>query len=197
MQIIPASQRFDANGGRVAEVHGQVFLNAAVVMDTPTACRAKKKSMPVLSIASSFTLAGQPVIRPAVGSDRVDSSSGSSAAVSLSKNAQARLESEERFEKYQSRINQYMRNFFTADDRRVIGEAYEIAEKKERDLTKIDKLVYELGAFRIQQHMRGELVMAVVNQSRDKDDQLDAPPRTDLAHLPLLGEIRKMNGAGG
>ena len=157
----------------------------------------EKNPVSIFPIASSFALAGQTAIRPAVGSGQTDPALESSAAVSLSKNAQARLESEARFERYQSRISPYVCNFFTADDRRVIGEAYETAENKKRDQTKIDKLVYELGAFRIQQHMRGELVMAVVNQTRDKDDPLDAPPRTDLAHLPLLGAIRKMNGAGG
>jgi hypothetical protein len=126
-----------------------------------------------------------------------DSALKSSAAVSLSKNAQARLESEARFERYQSRINPSALKYFTAEDRRVIGEAYETAESKNRDMKKIDKLVHELAAFRIQQYMRGELVLAVVNQARDEGNEIDAPRRVDLAHLPLLGKIREMNGAGG
>ncbi|MCL2162244.1 MAG: hypothetical protein FWH56_10240 [Betaproteobacteria bacterium] len=153
--------------------------------------------MSILPITSSFALAGQITLRPAIGSNHANPALEPSAAVSLSKNAQARLESEERFEKYRSRISPYVCNFFTADDRRVIGEAYQVAEDKDRDLTKIDKLVYELGAFRIQQHMRFELVMSAINQTRDEGDEIDAPPRIDLAHLPLLGAIRKMNGAGG
>jgi hypothetical protein len=159
-----------------------------------SACRPKESPVSILPIASSFVLVGQTAIQPAVGSDQAPKSS---AAVSLSKKAQARLESEERFERYQSRIKPSARKFFTADDRRLIGEAYEIAEDKKRDLTKIDKLVHELAAFRILQHLRGELVMAVVNQTRDEDDQLEAPPQVDLAHLPLLGKIREMTGAGG
>ena len=146
-----------------------------------------------MPIASSFVLPGQNAIR----FDIVSTNPAPSAPVSLSKKAQARLESEQRFERYESRIKTYVRKFFTADDRRLIGEAYEIAEDKKLDLTKIDKLVHELGAFRILQHLRGELVMVAVKQALGDEDDDEAPPQVDLAHLPLLGKIRQMTGAGG
>jgi len=120
-----------------------------------------------------------------------------SATVSLSRNAEAWMESEKRFEEYKDRLNPDALKFLSANDRRVIGEAYEAAEKSSNSpgfaLEKIDKLANELIAFRIQQHMRGELVMTLV----DPEDAYEKSPEIDLAHLPLLGEIRRMNGAGG
>jgi hypothetical protein len=163
----------------------------------------------ILPVAASSVLAGQSVIRltPAIGTGQADpaqdSAPESSAAVSLSKNAQAWVESEERFDRYRHRISPYACNFFTRDDRKVIGEAYEIAEglaakRGELVMEKIDKLVNELAVFRIRQNMRGELVMLAVRQARGQgEDDPDAPYQVDLAHLPLLGKIREMTGAGG
>jgi len=120
-----------------------------------------------------------------------------STTVSLSKNAEAWMESEKRFEQYKDRLNPDALKFLSINDRRVIGQAYEAAEKSSNSpgfaMEKIDKLANELVAFRIQQHMRGELVMVLV----DPKDEYEKPPEIDIAHLPLLGEIRKMNGAGG
>jgi hypothetical protein len=187
-----------------AKTRVQVFLNAVVVTETFPACRLKENPVSILPIATSSVLAGQSVIRQtiAVGSGQAqDSAPESSTAVSLSKNAQAWAESEARFDRYRHRISPYACNFFTRDDRKVIGEAYEIAEglaakRGELVMKKIDKLVNELAVFRIQQHMRGELVMLAVRQAYE-DEHPDEPYQVDLAHLPLLGKIREMTGAGG
>jgi hypothetical protein len=124
----------------------------------------------------------------------------SSATDGLSENAKAWQESEARFDRYRNRISTYACNFFTRGDRKVVGEAYEIAERfGEGAMKKIDKLANELAAFRIRQHMQGELVMLAVNQARGQQgkDDPDAPYQVDLAHLPLLGKIREMAGPGG
>jgi hypothetical protein len=132
------------------------------------------------------------------GPIRASSTPKSSATDGLSANAKAWLESEARFDRYRHRINSYACNFFTRGDRKVIGEAYEIAENLNRDMTKIDKLVNELAAFRIRQHMQGELVMLAVKHVRAQqgEEDPDAPYQVDLAHLPLLGKIREMAGPG-
>jgi hypothetical protein len=92
--------------------------------------------------------------------------------------------------KYEHRLNQYTRSFFTQDDKELLGEAYRMADEKGRDLKKIDKLANELGVWRIQQYMAGDLVLSATGQERDKN----APRQTDLAHMAILGEMRKMAG---
>lgn len=141
-----------------------------------------------------------------------------STVVKLSRNAQLWQQSEARFEKFQARISPYARNFFTRDDRRVIGEAYEAAGgkpgilessgKNEWRMKEVDKLVGELAAYRIMQHSRGELVMVAVRQalsgaedegeegSKKENIEDDTPPQVDLAHMKLLGKIRELTGAG-
>jgi hypothetical protein len=96
------------------------------------------------------------------------------------------------FGKYASRLNHYMRNFFTAGDKELLGEAYQMAEEKGgKYMEKIDKLAYKLGAHRVQQYMEGRLVLEVVSKT-------DRTVReVDLAHLEILGEMKKMAGHGG
>jgi hypothetical protein len=98
----------------------------------------------------------------------------------------------ELYGKYESRLNSFMRKFFTQDDKELLGEAYQLAERKHRDLKKIDKLANELGSLRIRQHMAGELVFAATGQEQDEN----APKQADLAHMAILGEMRKMAGSG-
>lgn len=154
-----------------------------------------------MSTVASVSTAGwlPPLTRAASREKAAPAPESAAAVVDISgkgKLLQALQESEERFQKYENRLNPYMRTFLTLGDRRVIGEAYQMAEDKGRSLEKIDELVHELGALRIQQHMNGELVVAVVNQSRDEDAVLAAFQESDLAHLPLLGEMKRMSGTG-
>lgn len=129
---------------------------------------------------------------------RASSASRPSNTDGLSENARAWQESEARFEKYRDRISAYACSFFTRGDRKVVGEAYEIAEGLgEGAMEKIDKLANELAAFRIRQSMQSELVMLAVKQARNQEEDPDAPYQPDLAHLPLLGKIREMAGPGG
>jgi hypothetical protein len=94
----------------------------------------------------------------------------------------------ERYSQYEHRLNRFMRNFFTQGDKELLGKAYRLAEEKEVDLKKIDKLANELGAWRIRQYMAGDLVLAVVDLDENE------PRPVDLAHMAILGEMRKMAG---
>ncbi|MDR2626399.1 MAG: hypothetical protein LBC37_08720 [Zoogloeaceae bacterium] len=93
-----------------------------------------------------------------------------------------------RFGKYQARLDPYMVTFFSINDKKIIGEAYEMATKEE-DLARIDKLVMELGALRIRQHLNGELIRSVRTEKVNPDD---VPYEPDVAHLPLLGEMKRL-----
>ncbi|MDR3055471.1 MAG: hypothetical protein LBU53_08735 [Zoogloeaceae bacterium] len=99
-------------------------------------------------------------------------------------------ESLELYAQYEHRLNSFMRRFFTQDDKELLGEAYKLAERKNRDLKKIDKLANELGSLRIRQFMAGELVLAAAGQEQDEN----APRQPDLAHMAILGEMKKMAG---
>ncbi|MDR2364617.1 MAG: hypothetical protein LBD68_02010 [Zoogloeaceae bacterium] len=94
-----------------------------------------------------------------------------------------------RFGKFQNRLDPYMVTFFSINDKKIIGEAYEMAAATDEDLARIDKLVIELGALRIQQHMKGELIRSVSTKKVNPDD---VPYEPDIAHLPLLGEMKRM-----
>jgi hypothetical protein len=94
----------------------------------------------------------------------------------------------ELYGQYEHRLNHFMRSFFTQDDKELLGEAYSMADKKGVDLKKIDKLANELGAWRIRQYTSGELVLMATNQERDER----APRQPDIAHMAILGEMRKM-----
>ncbi|GHU34719.1 hypothetical protein AGMMS50256_28740 [Betaproteobacteria bacterium] len=104
--------------------------------------------------------------------------------------AKEKNEALELYGKYEHRLNHYMRSFFTQDDKELLGEAYKMADEKGRDLKKIDKLANELGVRRFQQYMAGDLVLSATGQERDEN----APRQPDLAHMAILGEMRKMAG---
>ncbi|MDR0735812.1 MAG: hypothetical protein LBF51_03085 [Zoogloeaceae bacterium] len=93
-----------------------------------------------------------------------------------------------RFGKYQVRLDPYMTTFFSTNDKKIIGEAYEMAVE-EGDLARIDKLVMELGALRIRQRLNGELIRSVRMKKVNPDD---VPYEPDVAHLPLLGEMKRL-----
>ncbi|MDR3158107.1 MAG: hypothetical protein LBU11_03675 [Zoogloeaceae bacterium] len=93
-----------------------------------------------------------------------------------------------RFGKFQARLDPYMVTFFSINDKKIIGEAYEMATKEE-DLARIDKLVMELGALRIQQRLNGELIRSVRMENVNPDD---VPYEPDVAHLPLLDEMKHL-----
>ncbi|MDR1889819.1 MAG: hypothetical protein LBQ81_10640 [Zoogloeaceae bacterium] len=96
----------------------------------------------------------------------------------------------ELYGKYEHRLNPFMRQFFTRDDKELLGKAYALADRKNFNLEKIDKLARELGLVRIRQYMAGELVLVAVDQEQDEN----APRQVDLAHLAILGEMKKMAG---
>jgi hypothetical protein len=93
------------------------------------------------------------------------------------------------FGKYQKRMQGY-RAFFTENDKKILGEAYEMASGNEADLKRIDKLAAELGVLRLQQQLAGELLRGATNQG-----EADAPYEADSAHLAILGEMRRMSAA--
>jgi hypothetical protein len=102
-----------------------------------------------------------------------------------------RNEALELYSRYEHRLNRFMRSFFTQDDKELLGKAYRLAEEKNVDLKKIDKLANELGSWRIRQYMAGELTLMVTGGDENK------PKQVDLAHMAILGEMRKMGGESG
>jgi hypothetical protein len=91
------------------------------------------------------------------------------------------------FDKYAPRLDKYLRNFYTADDKKLVGEAYQMAEEKGVKPEKIDKLARELGALRIRQQLAGQLVLSTAKDG-------DEPRQVDIAHMGLLGEMHRMSG---
>ena len=94
------------------------------------------------------------------------------------------------FGKYQNRLDSHLSGFFTAGDKSILGEAYEMASDKGVDLKRIDKLAAELGALRIQQQLTGELIRATTNRDADADKRGEM----DMAHMAILGEMHRMSG---
>jgi hypothetical protein len=92
------------------------------------------------------------------------------------------------FERYAHRLDSQMLNYLTRDDKALLGQAYQLAEEKNYGLEKMDKLARKLGIYRYQQFMEGYLVLSAVGA---KDDDI---LHVDLAHMEILGEMKKMAG---
>jgi hypothetical protein len=102
-----------------------------------------------------------------------------------------------RFGKFQNRLNPYMVTFFSVNDKKIIGEAYELVDfDNEYEVARVDKLVMELGTLRIWQHMTGELIRSA-DPDAEKVNPDEVPYEPDSAHLPLLGEIKRMSARSG
>ncbi|MDR0674300.1 MAG: hypothetical protein LBF93_11770 [Zoogloeaceae bacterium] len=87
---------------------------------------------------------------------------------------------------------------FNDNDRKLLGEAYRLTGGDEKDMEKLDRLTIELGALRIQQRLTGELIASASGkplEDRNGDGEVnsdDARYEVDFAHLPILGEMKRM-----
>jgi hypothetical protein len=87
---------------------------------------------------------------------------------------------------------------FTDNDRKLLGEAYRLADGDEKDLEKLDRLTIELGALRIRQRLNGQIIASVSGkrlEDRNGDGEVnndDVRYEVDFAHLSILGEMKRM-----
>jgi hypothetical protein len=86
---------------------------------------------------------------------------------------------------------------FTDNDKKLLGEAYRLANGNEEDMKKLDELAGELGALRIRQRLNGELIASLPSPRDDLDGNGkinvdDTPYEVETAHLAILGEMKRL-----
>ncbi|GHU12792.1 hypothetical protein FACS1894185_7050 [Betaproteobacteria bacterium] len=100
------------------------------------------------------------------------------------------------FGKIQKRFDVRMVNAFTENDKKLLGQAYELAHGNEKYEKKLDELSIELGALRIRQQLNGELIRSTeVQRDRNGDGKInsdDHPYQPEPAHYEILGFMKYM-----
>jgi hypothetical protein len=86
---------------------------------------------------------------------------------------------------------------FTDNDKKLLGEAYRLANGNGEDMKKLDELAGELGALRIRQRLNGELIASLPSPRDDLDGNGkinvdDTPYEVETAHLAILGEMKRL-----
>lgn len=100
------------------------------------------------------------------------------------------------FGKIQKRFDVRMVGAFTENDKKLIGQAYQLANGNEKYEKKLDELSIKLGALRIRQQLSGELVRSTeVQRDRNGDGKInsdDHPYHPEPAHYEILGFMKYM-----
>lgn len=100
------------------------------------------------------------------------------------------------FGEIQNRFSSLMVGAFTENDKKLLGQAYEMAKDNEKYEKKMDELSLKLGALRIQQQLNGELVRSTeVQRDLNGDGKInsdDHPYQPEPAHLEILGFMKYM-----